>query len=57
MTAELWKAQVEQTRQSTARLERAMADVIEQRRLTRTIVNGVDVGLVAIDAHGAYRLA
>ena len=31
-----------------------MADVIEQRRLTRTIVNGVDVGLVAIDADGAY---
>ena len=31
-----------------------MADVIEQRRLTRTIVNGVDVGLLAIDADGAY---
>ena len=31
-----------------------MADVIEQRRLTRTIVNGVDVGLVALDASGAY---
>ena len=37
-----------------ARLELAMADVIEQRRLTRTIVNGVDVGLVALDATGAY---
>ena len=54
MTAELWKAQVEQTRNSASRLERAMADVIEHRRLTRTIVNGVDVGLVAIDAKGAY---
>ena len=37
-----------------SRLERAMTDVIEQRRLTRTIVNSVDVGLVAIDASGAY---
>ena len=54
MTAELWKAQVEQTRNSASRLERAMADAIEQRRLTKTIVNGVDVGLVAIDANGAY---
>ena len=31
-----------------------MDDAIEQRRLTRTIVNGVDVGLVAIDAQGVY---
>jgi len=54
MTAELWKAQVEQTRNSASRLELAMADAIEQRRLTKTIVNGVDVGLVAIDAQGAY---
>ena len=52
--ADLWKAQYEQARNSTARLELAMADVIEQRRLTRTIVNGVDVGLVALDAEGAY---
>jgi two-component system phosphate regulon sensor histidine kinase PhoR len=54
MTAELWKAQVEKTRNSATRLELAMADVIEQRRLTRTIINGVDVGLVAIDAKGVY---
>jgi signal transduction histidine kinase len=52
--ADLWKAQFERARSSTARLELAMADVIEQRRLTRTIVNGVDVGLVALDAFGAY---
>src|SRR4051812_3929913 len=52
--AELWKAQFEKSRSTTARLELAMADVIEQRRLTRTIVNGVDVGLVALDAQGAY---
>ena len=54
MTAELWKAQVEETVTSASRLEHAMDDAIEQRRLTRTIVNGVDVGLVAIDAQGAY---
>ncbi len=52
--ATLWKAQFDDARNSTARLELAMADVIEQRRLTRTIVNGVDVGLVALDASGAY---
>ncbi len=54
LTAELWKLQVERNRSSTSRLELAMADLIEQRRLTRTIVNGVDVGLVALDAQGAY---
>ncbi len=54
MTAELWKSQVEQTRTSASRLERAMEDVIEQRRLTRTIINGVDVGLVALDPSGTY---
>ena len=54
MTAELWKAQVEETSASASRLKSAMDAAIEQRRLTRTIVNGVDVGLVAIDAQGAY---
>jgi two-component system phosphate regulon sensor histidine kinase PhoR len=53
-TAELWRAQVVQTRNSADRLERALADLIEQRRLTRTIVNSVDIGLVAIDPRGAY---
>ncbi len=54
LTAELWKLQVDRNRSSTSRLELAMADLIEQRRLTRTIVNGVDIGLVAIDADGVY---
>lgn len=54
LTSELWKLQVERNRTSTNRLELAMADLIEQRRLTRTIVNGVDIGLVAIDADGVY---
>jgi two-component system phosphate regulon sensor histidine kinase PhoR len=54
MTAELWKAQVVHTRNSAIRLEKAMTDVIEQRRLTKTIITSVDVGLVAIDANGAY---
>jgi two-component system phosphate regulon sensor histidine kinase PhoR len=54
VTAELWKVQVVRTRNSATRLEKAMADVIQQRRLTRTIITSVDVGLVAIDANGAY---
>lgn len=53
-TAGLWKTQVQQTRAGANRLERAVTDSIEQRRLTRTIVNGVDVGLVALDALGRY---
>ena len=52
--ANLWRTQFDEAHNSTERLELAMADVIEQRRLTRTIVNGVDVGLVALDASGAY---
>ncbi len=52
MTGELWKAQVAETRKGTARLERAMSDIIEQRKLTKTIINGVDVGLLSIDADG-----
>jgi signal transduction histidine kinase len=52
--AGLWRSEYDEARNATARLELAMADVIEQRRLTRTIVNGVDVGLVALDANGAY---
>jgi two-component system phosphate regulon sensor histidine kinase PhoR len=54
MTAELWKSQVELTRRNAGRLELARGDLLEQRRLTRTIVQGVDVGLVAIDSNGAY---
>jgi signal transduction histidine kinase len=54
LTAEMWKSQAAEARTTAARLELAMADVIEQRRMTRTIVNGVDVGLVALDATGAY---
>jgi two-component system phosphate regulon sensor histidine kinase PhoR len=54
MTADLWKSQVELTRTNASRLELALTDLIEQRRLTRTIVNGVDIGLVAIDAKGSY---
>jgi signal transduction histidine kinase len=54
LTAEMWKQQAADARSTAGRLELAMKDVIEQRRLTRTIVNGVDVGLVALDATGAY---
>lgn len=54
ITSRMWQAQFEEARRSTDRLEVAMADVIEQRRLTRTIVASVDVGLVAVDAQGVY---
>ena len=52
LTAEMWKSQAEESRRSAARLELAMADVIEQRRMTRTVFEGVDVGLASLDADG-----
>ncbi|GAB3657885.1 sensor histidine kinase [Nocardioides korecus] len=54
LTAELWADQLRERNSAADRLEQAVSDLTEQRRLTRTIVHGVDVGLVAIDATGAY---
>lgn len=54
LTSTMWQTQFAEARRTTGRLELAMADAMEQRRLTRTIVASVDVGLVAIDEHGVY---
>jgi signal transduction histidine kinase len=53
-TARLWQVQAAEARTSARRLAAAMADVIEQRRLTESIVASVDVGLVALDRDGRY---
>ncbi len=53
-TARLWQVQAAEARTSTRRLAAAMADVMEQRRLTEGIISTVDVGLVALDAYGRY---
>ncbi|MCW2865854.1 MAG: sensor histidine kinase [Marmoricola sp.] len=54
LTAELWAEQLHERHEAAERLEQAVRDLTEQRRLTRTIVHGVDVGLVAIDPAGTY---
>ena len=54
LTAQMWKAQAEHSGVASRRLARAMSDVIEQRRLTESIVTSVDIGLVALDAEGNY---
>ena len=54
LTARLWREQAEESRRSQNRLALAMSDVLEQRRLTESIVSSVDVGLVALDSTGAY---
>ncbi len=54
LTAQMWNAQAEHSGVASRRLARAMSDVIEQRRLTESIVTSVDIGLVALDAEGSY---
>jgi two-component system phosphate regulon sensor histidine kinase PhoR len=54
LTGELWKEQSAEARRAQHRLGEAMADVLEQRRLTDGIVSTVDVGLLALDADGRY---
>ncbi len=54
LVATLWRQEYDAARDTAARLEASMADAVEQRRLTRTIVDNVDVGLVALDAQGVY---
>ena len=53
-TAEMWKAKSAEATASARRLERAMQDVVDQRRFVQSIFDSVDVGLVALDARGAY---
>ena len=53
-TAEMWKAKSAEAAASAHRLQRAMQDVEDQRRFVQHIFDSVDVGLVALDARGAY---
>lgn len=54
VTAEAWSKQRAELEHQGALLERALEDATEQRRLNEAIVQTVDVGLVALDAHGIY---
>ncbi len=53
-TAEMWKAKSAEATANARRLERAMQDVVDQRRFVQSIFDSVDVGIVALDARGAY---
>lgn len=52
ITAEAWQGKVAEAAESQRMLERAVADSAEQRRFNEAILNSVDVGLLALDAHG-----
>ncbi len=52
VTAEAWQSKVAEAAESQRMLERAVADSAEQRRFNEAILNSVDVGLLAVDAHG-----
>jgi two-component system, OmpR family, phosphate regulon sensor histidine kinase PhoR len=52
VTAELWQKKVVEAAEAQRMLERAVTDSAEQRRFNEAILNSVDVGLLALDAHG-----
>ncbi|MET3960361.1 two-component system phosphate regulon sensor histidine kinase PhoR [Marmoricola sp. OAE513] len=52
MTAELWQDKVVEAADAQKMLERAVGDSADQRRFNEAILNSVDVGLLALDAHG-----
>jgi signal transduction histidine kinase len=52
VTAELWLGKVGEAAEAQRMLERAVADSAEQRRFNEAILKSVDVGLLALDAHG-----
>ena len=54
--ARQWRVQLEASRTTSDRLARAMGDVVEQRRLTESILSGVAVGLVAVDRRGRWTM-
>lgn len=52
VTAEAWLGKVVEAAEAQRMLERAVADSAEQRRFNEAILSSVDVGLLALDAHG-----
>jgi signal transduction histidine kinase len=51
---EMWLQQYVDARSSGRRLEHAMNELVQHRRLNEAIVTTVDVGLVSLDAEGRY---
>ena len=55
-TTQLWARQNHALEEQGRRLEEAFADVIANQALNQAIVTTVDVGLVALDRDGAYKV-
>lgn len=55
-TTQLWERQNHELEEQGHRLEQALAEALASRTLNEAIVTTVDVGLVALDRHGAYQV-
>ena len=55
-TTQLWERQNHELEEQGHRLEQALAEALESRTLNGAIVTTVDVGLVALDREGAYKV-
>ena len=55
-TTQLWARQNQQLEEQGHRLESALAEALASRTLNQAIVTTVDVGLVALDRNGAYKV-
>jgi signal transduction histidine kinase len=55
-TTQLWARQNQQLEEQGHRLESALAEALASRALNQAIVTTVDVGLVALDRDGAYKV-
>ncbi len=55
-TAQLWERQNHELEEQGHRLERALAEALASRTLNEAIVTTVDVGLVALDRQGDYKV-
>lgn len=55
-TTQLWERQNRELEEQGRRLEQALAESLASRALNEAIVTTVDVGLVALDRSGAYKV-
>ena len=55
-TTQLWERQNHELEEQGHRLEQALAEALASRALNEAIVTTVDVGLVALDRHGRYKV-
>ena len=56
LSAQVWSLRTTELASSAERLQRALVESTEHRRLAETIVSSVDIGLAAVDSRGNYTL-